>query len=379
MNRPIAVLLSLGLFVTACGDDSNVEPGAEAPAAPTTEPPDPTTEPAPDRADELADSVTLVAYDSFPSGDPDNPIRLALDDFTAETGIEVEILIAGDTGTMLSKAVLTAGNPEGDVLWGVDNTFLSRAVEGEVFEPYLAVGIDRIDPEFTELVPNGEATPVDFGDVCVNYDIAALDAAGIEPPRTLADLARPEYAGLLAVENPATSSPGLAFLLATIAEFGEDGWESYWADLVANDVVAVDSWTQAYYEEFSWAGGDRPLVVSYGSSPPFEVLFAAEPLETAPTGVVAGTCFRQIEFAGVLRGTDAPLAARMLVDFLISERFQREVPLNLFVFPVNPDVELDPAFVEFATIPERSLSLDPALIETHRADWIDRWTAIVAR
>ncbi len=351
----IALALGAALVVAACGGD--------------------------DGAGARAESVTLVAYDSFPVDDPDdpNPIQLALDEFTAETGIEVELLVAGDTGTMLSKAVLTAGNPEGDVMWGVDNTFLSRAIEGDVFEPYRATGLDTIPDEFTDLVPGAEATPVDFGDVCVNYDIAALESAGLEPPASLADLAEPRYAGRLVVQNPATSSPGLAFLLATIAEFGDDGWEDYWTALRDNDVAVVDSWTQAYYEEFTWAGGPRPLVVSYGSSPPFEVLFAAEQLDTAPTGVVEATCFRQIEFAGVLRGTDAPNEARQLVDFLISERFQREIPLNLFVFPANAEVELDEAFVRYATIPATSLSVDPASIEERRSDWIDRWTSIVAR
>jgi thiamine transport system substrate-binding protein len=118
-------------------------------------------------------------------------------------------------------------------------------------------------------------------------------------------------------------------------------------------------------------------VVSYGSSPPFEVLFATEPLDEAPTAVVPETCFRQVEFAGVLRGTDAPDAARRLIDFLVSERFQREVPMNLFVFPVNPDVELAPEFERYATIPSDPLRLDPAEIDEHRADWIERWTTIV--
>lgn len=357
MSRTIApLLIAATLTVSACGDDS---------ASPATVADEPET-------------ITLVAYDSFPAPDPDSPIYIALADFTEETGIGVDILIAGDTGTMLSKATLTAGNPEGDVMWGIDNTFLSRAVDGDVFEPYVAEGVDQLPPGFTELVPNGEATPVDFGDVCVNYDIAALDTAGLAPPTSLADLALPEYAGQLVVQNPATSSPGLAFLLATIAEFGDDGWEDYWASLRANDVEIVDSWTQAYYESFSWAGGTRPLVVSYGSSPPFEVLYAVEPLDAAPTGVIESTCFRQIEFAGVLRGTDAPQGARRLVDFLITERFQREVPLNLFVFPVNQDAELADEFVRYASIPDDPLSVDAASIEANRSDWIDRWTAVAA-
>lgn len=328
-------------------------------------------------ADADPDSITLVAYESFPT-DPANPVVVALDEFTAETGIDVEILIAGDTGTMLSKAALTAGNPEGDVMWGVDNTFLSRAVEADVFEPYVADGIDDLPTEHTSLVPDGEATPVDFGDVCVNYDVAVLDQEGLAPPGSITELARPEYASRLVVENPATSSPGLAFLLATIVEFGDEGWEQFWSTLVENGATVVDGWTQAYYEEFSWAGGTKPLVVSYGSSPPFEVLFSDEPLDEAPTGVVESTCFRQVEFAGVLRGTDASDEARQLVDFLISERFQREIALNLFVFPVNPDVELQPEFTAYATVPDQPLTVDPALIEANRTAWIDRWTATAA-
>lgn len=350
----IAAAVALAAALAACGDDTD-SGGAPEP-------------------------VTLVVYDSWPSdaadGDEPNGVQAALAEFTAETGIAVEILVSGDAGTMLSKAALTAGNPEGDVMWGVDNTLLSRALDAEVFEPYDAEGVDALPAELTALVPGGEATPVDFGDVCVNYDIAALEAAGIAPPTSLAELAQPEYASRLVVQNPASSSPGLAFLMASIAELG-DGWEQFWTDLRANDVLVVDGWTEAYYEAFSWAGGDRPLVVSYGSSPPFEVLFASQPLDAAPTGVVEATCFRQVEFAGVLRGTDAPDEARQVVDFLISERFQREVPLNLFVFPVNPDVELDPVFTDFATIPDDPLSVDPATIDANRSDWIDRWTDIV--
>ncbi|MFZ9016176.1 MAG: thiamine ABC transporter substrate-binding protein [Ilumatobacteraceae bacterium] len=322
-------------------------------------------------------SVTLVTYDSFPAPDPENPVHRALAEFTDATGIEVEVLVAGDTGTMLARAELTAGNPEGDVIWGIDNTFLSRAVEAGIFEPYAAAGREDLRDELLRLVPGDEATPVDFGDVCVNFDRSALDRLGLDPPTSFDDLADPAYASMLVVQDPASSSPGLAFLLATGAEFGDDGWQAYWERLVANDVEVVDSWTTAYYESFSLAGGDRPLVVSYGSSPPFEVLFAVEPTDTAPTGVVEATCFRQVEFAGVLAGTDAPDAARRLVDFLVSPRFQSEVALNLFVFPANRTVTLDPVFVEYAAIPPEPLGLDPAIIDAGRAGWIDQWTGIV--
>jgi thiamine transport system substrate-binding protein len=347
-HRIAAWVAVCAAVVTACGADDNSDP---------------------------TDQLTLVAYESFPT--EGTPINDRLADFTAETGIDVEILIAGDTGTMLTKAELTAGNPEGDVMWGIDNTFLSRAIARGVFEPYRSPALDTIPASFTELVPNGEATPIDFGDVCINYDVGWFADNGIDPPATIADLADPAYEDLLVVQNPATSSPGLAFMLATIDEYGESGWQEFWTRLRENGVAVVDGWTQAYYEQFTYAGGDRPLVVSYGSSPPFEILFAEAELDAAPTGVIEETCFRQTEFVGVLAGTDAPDEARQLVDFLAGAEFQNELPLNVFVFPVNEEAVLDPTFAEFAVIPETSRELDPDLIDANRETWIDEWTDLV--
>jgi thiamine transport system substrate-binding protein len=327
-------------------------------------------------AGSVGDTLTLVAYDSFP--EEGTSLNEALEAFTADTGIGVEVLVAGDTGTMLAKAALTVGNPEGDIIFGIDNTFLSRAVNDGIFELQQFPPVADIPAEFTKLVPNGEAVPVDFGDVCVNYDISRFADTDLPVPTSLDDLADPAYADLLVVQNPATSSPGLAFLLATIDEFGVDGWQAYWEQLVANGVLVIDGWTEAYYGSFSGAGdGDRPLVVSYGSSPPAEVIFADPPRDDAPTGVIESTCFRQIEFAGILAGTDQPKAARQLLEFLVGETFQSELALNLFVYPTNASVELPQEFVDFAVVPDDSRTLDPELIDVNRSEWIDEWTTLV--
>ena len=305
-------------------------------------------------------TVTMLVYDSFPL--KDTPLNEALAEFTADTGIKVRLLRAGDAGTMVTKATLTAGNPEGDVMWGVDNTLLSAATDGGIFDAL--------------------PVQVDFGDVCINYDIAWFAEHEIAPPTTLDDLVAPEYANLLVVENPAASSPGLAFMLATIARYGEEGWEQYWTDLRANGVEVAESWDIAYYERFSGAAGsegDRPLVVSYGSSPPAEVVFADPPRTDAPTGVSDGTCFRQQEYAGVLRGSDHPTEAAQLVQFLVSERFQRELPLTLFVYPVDESIALPDVFTQFAVIPSDPFTVDPAAIAAHREEWQDRWNEIVLR
>lgn len=320
-------------------------------------------------------TLTLLAYDSFTPSDG------IFDEFTAETGIRVEVAQAGDAGEMVSKAVLTAGNPEGDVLWGADNTLLSRAVDGDVFLPYESPRLADVPAELTDLVPGHEATPVDFGDVCVNYDVAALEADGIAPPETLDDLLDPRFEDKLVVENPITSSPGLAFLLGTIGAKG-DGWRDYWSALRANGVKVVDDWDAAYYAEFTRAGGDRPLVVSYASSPPVEVLYADPALPAgapAPTGVAAGTCFRQVEFAGVLRGTRHEAEAQQLVDYLLGPTFQADLPLSIFVYPANSTVALPDLFVEYATPITEPHTVSPDDIAANRQQWIDDWTATVLR
>ncbi len=318
-------------------------------------------------------TLTLLAYDSF------TPSEGIFDPFTEETGIEVEVALGGDAGELVSKAVLTAGNPEGDVLWGVDNTLLSRALDADVFEPYESPRLADVPPALTELVPGHEVTPVDTGDVCINYDIAGLAERGLEPPADLSELADPAYADLLVVQNPATSSPGLAFLLATVAEMGADGWQDYWRDLRANGVEVVDGWTEAYYERFSATGGDRPMVVSYATSPPAEVIFADPPIDEPPTAVVEATCFRQIEFAGVLRGSDHEAQARRLVDYLLGTTFQEDLPLTLFVFPANERAAVPEVFTEFAVRPADPLTLAPDDIAANRQAWIDEWTSIVLR
>jgi thiamine transport system substrate-binding protein len=371
--RFVAAVMAVAVPLAACsGDDDDA--ATTTPAGATTTPAGSTAAPAGATA-APAGSITLVTYDSWTDA-----LNDVLAQFTDATGIGVKVLRAGDTGQMVNKAVLTAGNPEGDVMFGVDNTFLSQVVDGNVLTPYTAAGLDAVPAALRELVPNGEATPIDFGDVCVNTDKTWFTEHELAPPTDLRSLTDPAYKGLLVVENPATSSPGLAFVLATIAEFGDDGWVDYWKTLRANSVEVVDSWEDAYYGEFSGAGdGDRPLVVSYGSSPPAEVVFADPPIEAATTGVIDTTCFRQVEYAGVLRGTDHAEQARALIDFLLSPTFQAELPLNLFVYPADADVALPEVFTANATVPADPATLDPETIATNREAWLETWTDTVLR
>jgi thiamine transport system substrate-binding protein len=318
--------------------------------------------------------VVLVTHDSFAIS---NEVKRA---FEEESGLKLRILKAGDAGEVVTRALLTAGNPEGDVLFGIDNNLLARALAGDVFDPYESPELAAVDPALV-LDPEHRVTPIDRGDVCLNVDRGWYSSHGLAPPTNLVELTLPRYRGQLVVENPATSTPGLAFMLATIAEFG-DRWQGYWRKLRANDVLVVDGWEDAYFARFSGAAGShgkRPTVVSYASSPPAEVLGRRPQPTGAPTAVVESSCFRQIELAGVLRGARNEEGAHELVDFMLSKRFQEDIPLQMYVFPARTDATLPAVFERFAVVPKHPLELPPEEIDANREQWVDEWTSIVIR
>ncbi|MEJ7792103.1 MAG: thiamine ABC transporter substrate-binding protein [Gaiellaceae bacterium] len=319
--------------------------------------------------------VVLVTHDSFAVSKP------VLRAFEQETGLTLRILQSGDAGEALNRAQLTAGNPEGDVFFGVDNNLLSRALEEDLFEAYESPELEQVGQRYL-LDEEHRVTPIDHGEVCLNVDRGWFESRDLMPPRGFDDLVEARYRSLLVVENPATSTPGLAFLLATIAHYGEDGWQAWWQKLRANDVLIVDGWEEAYTARFSGASGSkgkRPIVVSYASSPAAEVIFAGKPVDEAPTAVVETTCFRQVELAGILRGARNEEGAKKLIDFMLSPRFQRDVPLSMFVFPVREGVELPPEFEKFAVVPAKPLELTPEEIGRNRDRWIREWTEIALR
>ncbi|MGW8377899.1 thiamine ABC transporter substrate-binding protein [Streptomyces sp. ODS28] len=324
-------------------------------------------------------TVTLVTHDSFNASKP------VLREFTKETGYKVKVLRGGDAGAAVNQAVLNKDNPQGDVFFGVDNTLLSRAVDQGVFTPYKAEGLEKT-PEKLRKLDGGKhmVTPMDTGDVCVNYDRAYFEKKKQKPPRTLDDLAKPEYKNLLVTPSAATSSPGLGFLLATASKYGDKGWQGYWKKLKANGVEVVDGWEQAYNDRFSGSQGgkgkgDRPLVVSYASSPPVEVLGKKPEPKQAPTGVAKGTCFRQTEFAGLLNGAKNTKGGKALLDFLSGKRFQEDMPLSMFVNPARTDAKVPELFTKYGETIEHPETMAPQKIAAHREQWIKQWNSLVVK
>lgn len=314
-------------------------------------------------------SVVLVTHDSFALSED------LIEAFEADTGLTLEQRAPGDGGALVNQLILTKESPLGDVVYGIDNTFASRAIAEGVLEPYTspAAGEDVTEHAVDD---EGYLTAIDIGDVCLNVDHEWFADAGIPEPTGLEDLTEPAYRDLLVVTNPATSSPGLSFLLATIAAFGEDGWVDYWAALQDNGLKVVSGWSDAYYVDFSGSSGegDRPVVLSYASSPPSEV---PEGAEEAPTGAMLDTCFRQVEYAGVLAGAANPQGAQQVIDWLLSPEVQADLPGSMYVYPVDSSVPLPDSWARFAPQPESPHTLDPELITENRDDWISTWTETV--
>jgi len=352
----LVLLLSLCLLV-ACAPITPAQEETSAAVAPAT--------------------LVIASHDSFAVSEA------LVTQFEAENNVTLQFLTLGDAGEALNKLILSKDAPLADLFFGVDNTFLSRALAAEIFEPYASPRLAEI-PAALQLDPENRLLPVDVGYVNINADQQWFADQGVPLPQTLADLADPAYKDLLVVPNPATSSPGLAFLLATISTFGEEAYLDYWADLRVNGVLVTSGWSEAYYDHFtvgSAGAGDRPLVVSYTSSPPADVVFASDGrIEPASINVnPPGGVFQQIEFVGIVQGTQRLELAQKWIDFMLSQAFQSEMPLQMYVYPVVADAELPELFAQFAEQPTEVAQIDADAIDANREAWIAAWTDVMLR
>jgi thiamine transport system substrate-binding protein len=324
--------------------------------------------------EEAGGTLTVITHDSF------NLSEDLIKQFEADNKVTVKLLPKGDAGTMLTSVILTKDHPEGDVVFGVDNTFLSRALDEGVFESYSSSLLDKV-PNDLKRDTDGKATPVDYGYVNFNYDIAALKKLNLDPPKTLEDLTDAKWKGKVVVENPASSSPGLSFLIATVDYFGQDKYLDWWKKMRANDLQVVDGWETAYNTNFTLKGGQQPIVLSYATSPAFEQMFAKPARDDSPTGNILPPrgSFKQIEYAGVIKGTKNRTMARKFIDFLLSKPVQEDIPGQMAVYPVNSEAKVPDAFEKFSKVTTPAADVSAADIAKNRDKWIQDWTQAVLR
>ena len=349
MTRSLAVaaLMLVAMIAAACGGDEDED-----------------------------NELVIMSHDSF------NISEEVIQEFEQANDATIVIQQAGDAGEALVRAILEKGNPSADLLYGIDNTYLGRALDEEIFDTYKSDLLDLV-PDRYRLDDSNHVTPIDYGYVNLNYDVAFLAANGMSPPTTLEELTGPDWSGSLVVENPATSSPGLAFLIATVSYFGEDDdydYLDFWADLKANDVLVKDGWSDAYYTDFTQYGGDRPLVVSYATSPAAEFFFSADPIDVPPTAniLIDKASFLQIEGIGILKGANSKNLAKKFIDFALDTRFQEDFPDKMFVYPVNRNAST-PDFFVWADQPASPADIGAAEIGEKREAWLQAWTEVVLR
>jgi thiamine transport system substrate-binding protein len=310
--------------------------------------------------------VVLATHDSWAVP------KSVLAQFTKKTGYTVKVQSMGDAGELTNKLVLTKGSPIADMVYGIDNTFVSRAADEGVLADYTPAREPgrRFDPKEGALA--AKVTSVDYSDVCVNVDNSWFDRKGIAPPKSFEDLVRPRYRDLMVSPAPTTSSTGLAFLLATVGRFGDHGWVDYWKRLADNGVEVTSGWSDAYEVDFTAGGGkgDRPIVVSYASSPPFTVPAGA----TRPTtSALLDTCFRQVEYAGLLAGAANQAGAKAFIDFMVGRSFQAALPEHMYVYPVDADVRLPAQWARWAPTARHPWSVPESAVTAHRDAWLRAW------
>lgn len=316
-------------------------------------------------------TVTLVTHDSF------NLPKEIESQFQADTGCSLTVVTMGDGGELVNKLVLTKDAPQGDVVFGVDNSFASRVLSEGVIDTSQTVSLPEGVDQY--LVDGQKAlAPIDFGEVCLNYDVDWFEKKGLAAPTSFEDLIKSDYKDLLVAINPSTSSTGLAFLLATIGHFGEDGFADYWKKLVANGAKIDSGWTDAYETDFS-AGegkGAYPIVVSYSSSPASTL---SDDGKSSTTASVLSTATRQVEYAGVLAGAANPAGGKAFVEWMLSKKVQSAIPDSMYMYPVNPEATLSEVMQKFGATSDAPIVVEADEITKNREAWLQTWTEAVGQ
>jgi thiamine transport system substrate-binding protein len=314
-------------------------------------------------------TVVVATHDSWNMPDE------VIEKFERRTGLTVKIQPQGDAGQLTNKLVLTKDNPIADMEYGVDNTFASRAVDNGVLQDAQVDTPPSVDAHRVDGPGHDQLVPVDYSDVCVNIDDTWFAEHHLTPPSSLDDLVKPAYRGLFVTPGASSSSPGMAFLLATIGRYG-DQWPSYWRKLMANETLVTSGWTDAYEVDFTGGGGKhgtRPIVLSYSSSPPFTIPKGAK---RPTTSALLDTCFRQVEYAGVLAGADNPDGARKFIEFMTRQRFQSALPENMYVYPVLDAAEVPEDWSRWAPTAPDPYQVPADEIADNRAKWLTTWRDI---
>ena len=291
-----------------------------------------------------ANEVIVYTYDSFSGEWGSGPEIARL--FEEKYGIKVTYADCGDSGQILSKAVLEKADPYADVLIGLDNNLSAQAAESGVLLEYKPQNADTlISKDLSDELNNGGKwllTPYDYSHFAMIYD----SLSDIPAPTSLEDLTNEVYSKKIILMDARTSTVGLGFE-AWVKAIYQDKADDYMKRLEPSILTVAPGWSVGYG---MFTDGEAPLCISYTTSPAYHVEY--DEGDRFKALVFEQGHVRQIEGAGIVKGTKNLKGAKLFMDFLISDEAQNIIPLTQWMFPANKNIELPESYKAAAPVPK---------------------------
>lgn len=320
-------------------------------------------------ADTMADArpkLVVYAYSSFPAAD-------IVERFEENHGVELVFVSPGGAGSTLSRLVteLDTGGTDADVFLGLADTSLARALDHNVFEPYDPALLSNLSdiPEDILVDNTGHTLPFDYGYIALVYHPERIGSIAL--PESLEELTDPRFENKIIMMD-ASSSTGQAFLMWTIAEFGEDGYLDYWRRLKPNLLTVTNSWSTGYQ---MFENGEAPIILSYATDRVVAAVYGGEPEHEIL--LPQGQAYRQVELMGIVKGTDQRELAHAFIDYVLSPEVQTLLPTANLMYPANPKAELPAVFSDNMVVPENPVILDPQLVDKNLDRWLRDWSRVI--
>ncbi len=312
------------------------------------------------------ETLTIYSYDSFVSyGLPDATNKL----FEEKYNCKIEYRTFGGVGATLNRLILEKNNPQADLFVGLNMNNLARALEEEIFISYRPENYEVI-PEEYRIDKNWRVTPFDGpNSLAIIYDSEVIK----NPPRSFEDLLKPEYKGKLILEDPRSSSPGMGFLLWTIAVYGEDHYLDYWEKLEPTIFHIYPDWTSAFDTAFV-QNKEAPMVLSYDVDPAY---FYYEDEVTRYKAVIPEEGgWLQLEFVGIVNDSKHQELAQQYMEFMLSREFQENLPLYQWAFPIDTSIQL-PECYDYAVNADKYITLPLEDIANKSQIWLEQWIEMI--
>jgi len=276
---------------------------------------------------------------------------------------EVKVVKLGDAGNVLTRLVLERKNPRADVVIGLDQSLAAKAVEEDLLIPYKPENIENIKDEALIFDPEYYVIPYDYGAIAIIYDPEKIH----EELESFEDLTK--FKNSLIIQDPRASSTGQAFLLWTIAVY-ENNWKDFWERLMPAILTVSPSWDDSFAK---FEIGEAPMMVSYATDSAYSQYYYGS--SKYKVFIPKEGAYVQIEGAGIVKGTDNLVLAQKFIEFILTEDFQKGIPLNQWMFSAI-DVEL-PEVYQYAVVPEKILTIPAQEISNNLERWLKEWEALL--